>query len=180
MADGRRAVMSRLDGRMTVEDYLAWYFGEVNDDVDLRVELVSGTVYDEPPVPWSHADAAHRTYDHLRTTEPHVYMGATVWVDDWSMWNPRVTVLNGPLGGDETYIAAADVKLMVDVCDEGALVHTSLKVAIAGYANVPEYWIVNPGFGRIWRFRSPEELNIGRAYSSVEQLPWPAVLGDGL
>jgi hypothetical protein len=163
--------------RMTVDEYLAWYEPLAGEFPDVRVELLAGRIYDEDHVPIIEADAAMDAQRLLSKNNPNVYVRGSVRVDNWSMWNPSVYALNRLLTERDTYPSAADVKVMVDVCDTPALVHVSRKVAIAGHMGVPEYWIVHPRAKTMYRFCYPEPMECGTVYTNVEYHPWPEVAG---
>lgn len=162
--------------RMSIEEYEQ--FVALRDLAE--VELIDGVVYDVSPEFHLHAHAIAALGRLLgeRYPDRQVLTAGSVRIDDRSLWEPDVYVLD--LEPDvilPRYAGAGQVLLAVEVSLTSWNRDTRLK--LAGYARngVPEYWVVDPRpDGRIVRHRTPRADADPPDYADVTSVP----LADGV
>jgi Uma2 family endonuclease len=155
--------------RMTVEQYEQFVADHQLD----RVELIDGVICDVSPESFSHSDAAHELYLQLRARFPDklVRMAGSVRLDDGSLWNPDVYVLDAAPGTSfERYPGASDVLLAVEVSVSTWGRDTGPKLAVYARNGIADYWVLRPGDGwTLTHFSDPK----GAEYRRVVTVDLP-------
>lgn len=162
------ALLDHRTHRLTVEA-----FEHLVAERDLEnVELVDGVIYEVCAEYDLHATAA-AVIDRL-VSERHPgrkVLRGSVRIDDHSLWNPDVHVLD--VGYDlifPKYPAAANVLLAVEVSLTTWRHDAGPKLRAYARNGVPDYRMVDPRpGGRIVRYTKPN----GSGYDSVESVPLP-------
>jgi len=143
-------------------------------DLD-RVELVDGVVYEASPESAVHADAVMVVYEQLkdRRSSGRAMAAGSVRLDDGSLWNPDVYVLDVPPGEVcDKYPKAGDVLLAVEVSLSTWHRDTQRKLPVYARNGIPEVWLLRPTNGTIWelvRFTDP----VADAYRSMATIELP-------
>lgn len=145
-----------------------------DDHPDERVELIDGEICTVSPLSVLHVATALAIQDHLKTCYPDALViagGASVELDDGSLWEPDVLVVKAL--PDAKYLAAADVLHIAEVSLSSMGRDSGAKYL--GYARnlIPEYWLIDPKPGGVFhRFSNPAD----GTYRTVYSTPLP----DGL
>jgi Uma2 family endonuclease len=155
--------------RMTIDEYEQFLTLAGLD----TVELIDGVIYDVSPESVVHLRAVEAIYHHLRARFPDrmVFQAGSVRLDEGSLWNPDVFVVDSL--PDDGYPDATAVQLVVEVAVNTWSRDTGPKLAVYARNKIPEYWVINPvPDGVLQRYTEPEDL----AYRLTESTPLP----DGL
>jgi Uma2 family endonuclease len=155
--------------RMTVEQYEQF----VTDHQLDRVELIDGVICDVSPESFDHSDAAHEIFLQLRDRFPDklVRMAGSVRLDDESLWNPDVYVLDvAPGASIGKYPVASDVLVAVEVSVSTWARDAGPKLAVYARNGIPDYWVLRPGDGwTLTQFSNPK----GAEYRRVVTVDLP-------
>jgi Uma2 family endonuclease len=159
--------------RMSVEEYEQFVATSDLEDV----ELIDGVVYDVSPEFDLHTSTAALIDQLLRQRYPgrKVLQGGSVRIDERSLWNPDVYVLDvDPDFIFPRYADAAHVLLAVEVSLTTWRHDTGVKLAAYARNGVAEYWVVDPRpDGRIVRYREPLRDGEPATYASAVTVPLP-------
>jgi Uma2 family endonuclease len=159
--------------RMNVEEYEQFV---ANGDLD-DVELIDGVVYDVSPEYHLHAVTIGVLSDLLRERygSRQVLTAGSVRIDERSLWNPDVYVLDvGPDFIFPRYSDADHVLLAVEVSLTTWSHDIGVKLAAHARNGIPEYWVVDPRpDGRIIRHREPLRDAEPATYDSIVTVPLP-------
>jgi Uma2 family endonuclease len=159
--------------RMTVEEYEQFVATSDLDDV----ELIDGVVYDVSPEFHLHAHTIAVLNRLLLARYPghQVLTAGSVRIDERSLWNPDVYVLDvEPDFIFPRYSDAGHVLLAVEVSLTTWSHDTGVKFAAYARNGVPEYWVVDPRpGGQLIRHRDPQPDAEPATYESVVTVPLP-------
>jgi Uma2 family endonuclease len=157
--------------RWTVDEYERLV---TSADLD-RVELIDGVIYDVSPESTAHAAAMTAVYHRLleRFPDRWVLPAGSVRLDDGSLWNPDVYVLDVPPGGvTGTYPSADQLLLAVEVSLSTWHRDTALKLPVYARNGIPEVWVLRPVAGTEWELVRCTEPEAG-GYRSMTTVPLP-------
>jgi Uma2 family endonuclease len=174
------AVISTYSSNMVVGDQgiHRWTVDEYERAATLldldRVELIDGVVFDVSPESFVHSSAVMVVRDRLKDIySPKLVMAAgSVRLDDGSLWNPDVYVLDAPPDKESRYPQSSDVLLAVEVSLSTWQRDTERKLPVYARNGIPEVWLLRPADGKAWelvRFTDPD----AEAYRSMTTIPLP-------
>jgi len=159
--------------RMSIEEYEQFVADRDLDDV----ELIDGVVYDVSTEFDLHASTVGVLFPLLHERFPgrKVLPAGSVRIDERSLWNPDVYVLDVKPDFDfPRYADAAHVLLAVEVSLTTWSHDTGIKLAAYARNGIPEYWVVDPRpGGRIVRYRDPQPAADPPTYASIVTVALP-------
>lgn len=147
-------------------------------DLD-RVELIDGMVFDVSPEGSAHAVAVTTVLHQLEARYPdkQVLPTGSVELDDDSLWDPDVYVVDAPPDKIfSRYPGAADLLLVVEVSLTTLGRDTRRKVPVYARSGVPECWVLHQIDG-VWQrtcYRRPDR----DGYRFTETIALPDGLGS--
>ena len=155
--------------RFTVDEYLALGAAGILAKEE-RTELLDGEIIQMAPIGNRHRNSVNWSADLMREAigrRAMVQVQAPIQLDDFTMPEPDIAVIQRRSVNDNAPVLPSDVYLVVEVADSSLEFDLGEKLARYAVAGIPEVWVANLRAGELVVNTEPE----GAAYAHVRVIP---------
>lgn len=155
--------------RFTVDEYLALGAAGILAKEE-RIELLNGEIIQMAPIGNRHRNSVNWSADLMREAigrRAMVQVQAPIQLDDFTMPEPDIAVIQRRSVNDLAPVLPYDVYLLVEVADSSLEFDLGEKLARYAAAGIPEVWVANLRAGELVVNTEPE----GAAYAHVRVIP---------
>ena len=155
--------------RFTVDEYLALGAAGILAKEE-RTELLNGEIIQMAPIGNRHRNSVNWSADLMREAigrRAMVQVQAPIQLDDFTMPEPDIAVIQRRSVNDNAPVLPSDVYLVVEVADSSLEFDLGEKLARYAVAGIPEVWVANLRAGELVVNTEPE----GAAYAHVRVIP---------